>query len=201
MCHSKTHAANRAQIMQHVYQKYPYSYSKRSSQVNMVYLLAGPGILSASGEWTQLSRVTLGSPCSVLARDHVRHRKIMNPSFSSSLSSVFRNTPSTRRQCFETRCGISKPPPIPPDWLVVVLPHQSRPPAISPSFRAFGRVSAKGSRTQLEPRMRVGRRDGALSAGASDVQTFPDSLISTLPPSCKCMLETGSREPCWDVLE
>ena len=74
--------------MQHVYQKYPYSYSKRSSQVNMVYLLAGPGILSASGEWTQLSRVTLGSPCSV-ARDHVRHRKIMNPSFSAARLRAF----------------------------------------------------------------------------------------------------------------
>ena len=54
----------------------------------MVYLLAGPGILSASGEWTQLSRVTLGSPCSV-ARDHVRHRKIMNPSFSAARLRAF----------------------------------------------------------------------------------------------------------------
>ncbi|RDX48105.1 cytochrome P450 [Lentinus brumalis] len=52
--------------MQHIYQKYPYSYAKRASQVHIVYLLTGPGILSTS------------------AQGHVRHRKIMNPSFSAS---------------------------------------------------------------------------------------------------------------------
>ncbi|KAI0697725.1 cytochrome P450 [Cerioporus squamosus] len=52
--------------MQHIYQKHGYNYAKRASQAHVVYLLAGPGILSTSPQ------------------DHVRHRKIMNPSFSAT---------------------------------------------------------------------------------------------------------------------
>ncbi|KAI0743376.1 cytochrome P450 [Daedaleopsis nitida] len=50
--------------MQHIYQKTAYGYLKRASQNHFAYIIAGPGIVSATA-----------------AEDHNRHRKIMNPAF------------------------------------------------------------------------------------------------------------------------
>ncbi|KAM5543150.1 hypothetical protein V8D89_003024 [Ganoderma adspersum] len=52
--------------MQHIMQKSGYNYTKKTTFVHSVWLLAGPGIVS------------------VLGKDHQRHRKIMNPAFSAS---------------------------------------------------------------------------------------------------------------------
>ncbi|OSD01334.1 PAH-inducible cytochrome P450 monooxygenase PC-PAH 4 [Trametes coccinea BRFM310] len=52
--------------LQHIYHKSGYSYAKQPAQVNLGYLMSGPNIVWAQGI------------------DHQRHRKIMNPAFSSA---------------------------------------------------------------------------------------------------------------------
>ncbi|KAI9068331.1 PAH-inducible cytochrome P450 monooxygenase PC-PAH 4 [Trametes sanguinea] len=52
--------------LQHIYHKSGYSYAKQPAQVHLGYLMSGPNIVWAQGS------------------DHQRHRKIMNPAFSSA---------------------------------------------------------------------------------------------------------------------
>ena len=78
------------QVMHHLHQKSGYDYRKRPFIAHLAYLTMGPGIMSMHGAYTYggAFHVRVGSD-NVLGDDHHRHRKIMNPAFSTAQLRTF----------------------------------------------------------------------------------------------------------------
>ena len=83
------HTANQ-QVLQHVY-KAGYGYYKRVDMNHMTYLMLGPGILWAEGAPRRVRVV-----CAFRRESHLhigdlhhRHRRVMNPAFSSQQLRTF----------------------------------------------------------------------------------------------------------------